>query len=175
MEAIQKALSKCNSTILAVFNFISFILIIACAVLRVFWKDEEKEGFSGVNPFLYFIQVGTTVLLTVFLALGELQKSELVLGAFPLLMSRAGRGVIMMMVALPLTQWSDGAIASAVIFVTLVALFNIMVGQGEPALQFDGGKITNGKPQAHENNAGGQQAQQPGNQGAGAQGPPRQI
>ena len=78
--------------------------------------------------FLFIIQFILTVLLVLMLISGEIHKPAAVLVCFPLLMSRMGRGAIILMLGLPITNFLEFWTAVIAIVVACVGILNMSLG-----------------------------------------------
>ena len=78
--------------------------------------------------FLFIIQFILTVLLVLMLISGEIHKPAAVLVCFPLLMSRMGRGAIILMIGLPLTNFLEFWTVVIAIVVACVGILNMSLG-----------------------------------------------
>merc|ERR1719350_1991558 len=92
---------------LRILNFITYVLIFFGLILRFFVAESGDNGIGKTPMFLYIIQVVLTIFLMLLLICGEIHKPVAVLVCFPLLMSRVGRGSIILMVSLPLTNFLE--------------------------------------------------------------------
>lgn len=113
---------------LRVTNFISCGLIVLGIILRFVVSDEEDEGVGGTPTFLYIVQFLLTLLFVTMLICGELHKSPVILRNLPLLMSRSGRGVIMLFIALPVTNFYDFITVLIALVAALIGILNICIG-----------------------------------------------
>ena len=114
-----------------------------CSFLRFFLHHKGPEGTIGGTPtFLYLMQFVTNIIFSVLLVLGEMKKSENLLNTFPLLKSRSGRGVIMLMIGLPLGNWNQWFVALCAFLTILWSCFMIFLGSGDPPV--DQGTATEG-------------------------------
>ena len=78
--------------------------------------------------FLYICQFVLTILLVLMLICGEIHKPAAVLVCFPLLMSKVGRGAIIFMVSLPITNFLDFWTALVAIICACVGVLNMSLG-----------------------------------------------
>ena len=62
------------------------------------------------------------------LVMGELHKPTAFLICFPLIMSRTGRGAIILMISLPLTNFSDIFTVFLAIICSSIGVINILMG-----------------------------------------------
>ena len=62
------------------------------------------------------------------LVMGELHKPTAFLICFPLIMSRTGRGAIILMISLPLTNFSDFLTIFLAIICSSIGVINILMG-----------------------------------------------
>ena len=69
-----------------------------------------------------------TIIMLLLLVMGELHKPTAFLICFPLVMSRTGRGAIILMVSLPLTNFSDIWTVFLAIICSCIGVINIMMG-----------------------------------------------
>ena len=80
---------------------------------------------------LFAVQMVLTLVFILMLISGEIHKPAALLLCFPLLMSRVGRGAIIMMIALPVTNFLDAVTAVIAIIGTAVGVLNISIGYND--------------------------------------------
>ena len=113
---------------LKILNFFTYGLIGFGLILRFFVSDSGDNGIGRTPMFLFIIQFVLTILLILMLICGEIHKPIAVLVCFPLLMSRVGRGAIILMVSLPITNFLDFWTVLIAIFCALVGILNMSLG-----------------------------------------------
>ena len=113
---------------LRVCNFVVYVLLILALILRVIVADEEDSGIGRTPTFLFIVQFILTVLFVGMLICGELHKQPAILMCFPLLMSRVGRGAIMFVLALPVTNFLDFSTVLIALLGASVGIINISLG-----------------------------------------------
>lgn len=113
---------------LKIVNFITYGLIFTGLMVRFFVRDAEDGGIGRTPMFLYIIQCILTILLVLMLISGEIHKPAAVLVCFPLLMSRVGRGAVIFMLALPLTNFLEAWTAIIAIICACVGVLNMSLG-----------------------------------------------
>ena len=118
----------CTAPRLRITNFVACGLIILGVILRAIVAADEDEGVGGTPVFLYIVQLVLSLIFVGMLICGELHKPAAILMCFPLLMSRAGRGVIIMVLALPVTNFYDFSTALIAIVCTAIGVVNISIG-----------------------------------------------
>jgi len=84
-------------------------------------NDEEDSGIGNTPAFLFIVQFVMSYVLVGLCILGELHKPSSIMMCFPLLMSRTGRGAIILCVAGPVTNFGD-------FFTSLISIIGISVG-----------------------------------------------
>lgn len=97
-------------------------------ILRFFVAEEEDNGIGRTPMFLYILQFVLTILLIMMLISGEIHKPAGILMCFPLLMSRVGRGAIIFMLALPITNMLEAWTAIIAIICAAVGVLNMSLG-----------------------------------------------
>ena len=113
---------------LKVLNFITYGLIFTGLIVRFFVAESGDNGIGKTPMFLYIVQVVLTIILILLLICGELHKPVAVLVCFPLLMSRMGRGAIIFMVSLPITNFLDFFTVLIMIICACVGVLNMSLG-----------------------------------------------
>ena len=113
---------------LKVLNFIIYGLIFTGLIVRFFVAESGDNGIGKTPMFLYIVQVVLTIILILLLICGELHKPVAVLVCFPLLMSRMGRGAIIFMVSLPITNFLDFFTVLIMIICACVGVLNMSLG-----------------------------------------------
>ena len=143
-------LEKINGKTISIINLIFIGLMNVCLILRFFlgggedvaYVTEDEEiivgdvvvGVGGTPTFLFLIQLLSTVAFSILLVLAELKKAEGMMGYIALFKSKSGRGVVLLMLALPTTNFHNWFIAIVAILTVLVAILNILIGFSEPPL-----------------------------------------
>ena len=112
---------------LKVINFIAYGLIILGLILRFFNADDGK-GIGKTPAFLFITQVALSCIMVTLLILGELHKPVSIMVCFPLLMSRTGRGTIIVMIGAPVTNFLNFFTAVISIIAISVGILNISLG-----------------------------------------------
>ena len=107
------------------------MLIIFTNVLRYTVRDPAKEGFDGMPTMIFFIQTVLTMMHAVFIIFGEMMAPMGVIGQYPLLMSRVGRGSIMVLLGLPLLA-ANFFIWLCVVPILLIGVLNVWIGWNDP-------------------------------------------
>ena len=97
-------------------------------ILRFFLSEEDDGGIGRTPMFLYIVQFFLTVVLVLMLISGEIHKPAGILMCFPLLMSRVGRGAIILMLSLPLTNFLEAYTAILAIICACVGVLNMSLG-----------------------------------------------
>ena len=113
---------------LKILNFFTYGLIGFGLILRFFVSDSGDNGIGRTPMFLFIIQFVLTILLILMLICGEIHKPIAVLVCFPLLMSRVGRGAIIFMVSLPITNFLDFWTVIIAIICGCVGILNMSLG-----------------------------------------------
>ena len=118
----------CTAPRMRITNFVTYGLIILGVILRAIVSDEADEGVGGTPVFLYIVQLLLSIVFVGMLICGELHKPVAILMCFPLVMSRVGRGVIIIILALPVTNFYDFSTALIMIITTVIGAVNIYIG-----------------------------------------------
>ena len=118
----------CTADRLRICNFVTYGLILLGIIIRFFVSDEKDDGIGDTPSFLFVSQAILTFLFVALLIAGELHKPAAIMMCFPLLMSRTGRGVIIVMLSLPLTNFLEAYTAILMIITTTVGVINISLG-----------------------------------------------
>ena len=113
---------------LRVTNFVIYGLIALGIILRFILADEGENGVGRTPTFLFIVQLLLTFVFLGLLICGELHKPVSILMCFPLLMSRVGRGAIIIILALPVTNWLDFSTILIALVGAAVGTLNISVG-----------------------------------------------
>merc|ERR1712013_67476 len=92
---------KLTPTSFKILNFAACGLIIFANVLRFFVSEKGDDGIDGTPLMLFFIQTILTIMHALFVICGELFCPPVLLANYPLLVSRMGRGAIIILIALP--------------------------------------------------------------------------
>ena len=120
---------------LRVTNFVVYGLLILGLILRAIVADEDDDGIGRTPTFLYIVQLVLTILFVGMLICGELHKVPAILMCFPLLMSRAGRGAIILILSLPVTNFLDFSTVLIAIIGATVGVFNISIGSHDGPIE----------------------------------------
>ena len=80
---------------------------------------------------IFFIQTILTVMHALFIISGEILAPMALIAQYPLLMSRVGRGSIMILLGLPLFA-PDFFIWLCVVPILLIGILNVWIGWGDP-------------------------------------------
>ena len=133
-DKVETVKVRCTPKISQTFNLIACLLIVLGILLR--YVLNTFEDTIGKTPILLFHVQALASLLCVFLVVaGEFGKPQRVLGCFPLLCSRTGRSVIVLMVSIPLTNFTDFYTAVISIFCSCVGLVGIVVSWQDPPVE----------------------------------------
>ena len=97
-------------------------------LIRFFVSESTDEGIGETPQFLFISQAILTFLFVGLLVCGELHKPAAIMMCFPLLMSRTGRGVIIVMFSLPLTNFLEAYTALIMIICVTMGSINIALG-----------------------------------------------
>ena len=113
---------------LRVLNYVAYGLMAFGMILRFLVTAEEDSGI-GRTPFLLFIvQFVVTYAFIAMLIMGEMHKPAAILLCFPLLMSRLGRGSIILMLSLPITNMLEIGTTMIMIICACIGIFNMILG-----------------------------------------------
>ena len=118
----------CTTDRLRITNFIAYGLLILGIVLRFILSESDQEGVGDTPTFLFICQLVLTTIFVLLLICGEIHKPAAILYCFPLLMSKVGRGSIIIMISLPVTNFLDVVTAIIAILCAIVGALNIVVG-----------------------------------------------
>ena len=149
-----------NPSLLKKINFVTYGLMCFGLILRFFTADSEYTGFNKTPTFLFICQFIITIVFILFLISGEIHKPAGLLLCFPLLMSRLGRGTIILMLSMPITNLLNFWCALIAIFCSIVGIINMSVGWHDAAVELKfaeegvpdpelGGKPGGGNPDAN--------------------------
>ena len=109
-------------------NFFAYGLIFLGLILRFLVTTEEDSGIGDTPYFLFIVQFIITIIFVMLLMFGEMHRPTPVLICFPLLMSRSGRGALIFMLGLPITNFTDiWTVFIAAIIVT-IGVINFIIG-----------------------------------------------
>lgn len=97
-------------------------------ILRFFVSDASDSGIGRTPTFLFILQFVLSILLILMLISGELHKPTAILMCFPLLMSRVGRGAIILMIALPITNFLEAWTVIIMLACAFVGILNMSLG-----------------------------------------------
>ena len=135
MEELKaKAEDKLTGTKLATLNTVACVGIIFTNILRYFVKADNKEGIDGIPLMLFFVQTVLTIMFAVFVICGEIRKPLSLVQNFPLLVSRTGKGIIILLVTVPLISLN--------FFVILLCLIICLIGALSVWLGLNHGPVT---------------------------------
>ena len=109
-------------------NYCAYGLIALGLILRFIVSGETDRGIGDTPSFLFIVQFLLSYVLLGLLILGELHKPTSILLCFPLLMSRTGRGAIIFMIALPVTNFNEMWTAIIAIIAASIGFFNMYIG-----------------------------------------------
>jgi hypothetical protein len=113
-----------------VINSILAALLISQAVCRcIYTIPDDSRGL--VDSWATY-----TILLTILTILGEFRKPIRFIVNFPFLLTRTGRGVMFLLLTLPMFG-TDGATIALGVFVILGAIFNIVLGWKDAPMSFE--------------------------------------
>ena len=131
-------LDKINGKTISIINIVFVVLMNICLLLRFFLSPEGMDGVGGTPTFLFLIQFISTIAFSILIVLAELKKGETILGYLVIFRSRSGRGTVMLMCGLPVTNWHNWFIGLSAILISLVAVLNLLIGWSDEPL-----KLTN--------------------------------
>ena len=109
-------------------NFVAFGLVILGLILRPISSGDEDSGVGNTPTFLFALQFIITIIMLILLVMGELHKPTTFLICFPLVMSRTGRGAILLMISLPLTNFESILTVLLAIICSTIGVINIIMG-----------------------------------------------
>ena len=101
-ELKAKVEVKLTEKTLGCINAVACSGIIFTNILRWFVRSDKKEGIDGIPIMLFFVQTVLTIMFAVFVICGEFRKPLMLVQSFPLLVSRLGKGVLIILVTIPL-------------------------------------------------------------------------
>merc|ERR1712194_624575 len=101
-EIKAKVEVKLTEKTLGCINTVACSGIIFTNLLRWFVKSDTKEGIDGIPIMLFFVQTVLTIMFAVFVICGEFRKPLMLVQNFPLLVSRLGKGALIILVTIPL-------------------------------------------------------------------------
>ena len=130
-EQVKQRTITVTPTAFKVLNISAAALIIFTNILRFVVKPDDKEGIDGTPVMLFIVQTILTVLHAIFIICGELFWPLVILANYPLLVSRMGRGIIIVLVAVPLLSWNFFIIV-LVLLIILIGLLNVFAGKNDP-------------------------------------------
>ena len=133
-ELKAKAEVKLTEKKLGALNTVACAGIIFTNILRYFVKSDKKEGIDGIPILLLFVQTVLTIMFAVFVICGELRKPLTLVQNFPLLVSRTGKGIIIILVTVPLIGLN--------FFVILLCLLICLIGALSVWLGWSHGPVT---------------------------------
>lgn len=113
---------------LRITNFIIYGLICLGLILRFIIADEGDSGVGRTPTFLFIVQLILSFAFIGMCICGELHRPVAILMCFPLLMSRVGRGAIIIILALPVTNWLDFSTILIALVGATVGGINISLG-----------------------------------------------
>ena len=125
---MQKVEEVCTARTLRIANYVCYALMALGLILRFITSAPEDAGIGGTPAFLYIVQFLITAIFIMFLLFGEFHKPTSILLCFPLLMSRVGRGTIIMMLSMPLTNFLDAWTSMIAIICAFIGFVNIYLG-----------------------------------------------
>ena len=104
-------------------------------ILRFFVNDDEASGFNNTPAFLFICQFILTIIFILFLISGEIHKPAGLLLCFPLLMSRLGRGTIILMLSMPITNFLSFWTVLIALICSAVGILNMSIGWRDAAVE----------------------------------------
>ena len=113
---------------LKIANYVAYALMAIGLILRFILSAPEDSGIGDTPAFLYVVQFVLSYILIMLLIMGDLHKPAGILLCFPLLMSRMGRGAIIFMVALPITNFLEAWTILIAIIAGAIGILNISLG-----------------------------------------------
>ena len=91
-------------------------------------SGPEDSGIGDTPTFLFIVQFLFSFVMIGLIIVGQMHKPASILLCFPLLMSRMGRGAIIFMLALPVTNFLDAWTAIIAIIAASIGFFNMYLG-----------------------------------------------
>ena len=113
---------------LRIVNYVAYGLMAIGLILRFIISAPEDSGIGDTPAFLFVVQFILSYLLIMLLIMGDLHKPAGILLCFPLLMSRMGRGAIIFMIALPVTNFLEAWTIIITIISGAVGVLNMSIG-----------------------------------------------
>ena len=124
----QKIQGFCKPQRLRVLNYLTYGLMATGLILRFILNSSSEDGVGMTPTFLYIVQFIFSYVFLMLLVMGEMHKPVPILLCFPLLMSRVGRGIIILMVSLPITNFNEAVCAIIAMICSLIGILNMMLG-----------------------------------------------
>ena len=124
----QKIQGFCKPQRLRVLNFLTYGLMATGLILRFILNSSSEDGIGMTPTFLYIVQFVFSYIFIMLLIMGEMHKPVAILLCFPLLMSRVGRGTIILMVSLPITNFNEAVCAIIAMICSCIGVINMMLG-----------------------------------------------
>lgn len=125
-----------NPTVQKGFGIGAAVLLLCANLAKMFVSDKGANGKFGVPTGSFVIWTIGTILLLVCIILGELHKVPKVLGAFPLLMARSGRGGMMFFISF-ITCCRNGIVLGLTIPAMLISIGMFLIGYGDTAVTIE--------------------------------------
>lgn len=122
--------AKLDEKKMRIINFVSYGLIVFTILMRILTAEDVEGRYDHVPSGFFWMQIVWTLIVVAFLVMGEIQKPLNMIAKFPMIISRKGKGVILIATALPLIANNIWAFILCSIII-LVGAFNIFIGWGD--------------------------------------------
>ena len=130
-------------------NFFAYGLIFIGLILRFLVTDAEDSGIGDTPYFLFIVQFIITIIFVMLLLFGEMHRPAPILICFPLLMSRSGRGALIMMLGIPITNFTDIWTVIIAAIVTTIGVINFIIGFRDGPVELKYAEENDYKPSAN--------------------------